>query len=207
MIKNILFDLGGVFIEHTREVCVRRFEELGIHDADQMLDPYLQSGIFLDLERGVHTEESFTAELNRLYDVQLTPDQVRHAIHGFVNKVQDYKFDYLEEGLPEDIRLLLISNTNPFIWKMATEGQLLDNHRSLESYFDICYKSYEMKMCKPEKEIFKSIIKDSGIEASETLFIDDGPANTRMARTLGFVTYCPDNGEDWRPVLDKMLNR
>lgn len=207
MIKNILFDLGGVFIEHTRSICVSRFEELGIHDADELLDPYRQSGLFLGLESGKFTEKSFTDELNRTYQVHLTPDDIRYAIHGFVYQVQDYKFDFLEEGLPKEIHRLLISNTNPFIWNMAASGQLLKNGRNLESYFEKCYKSFEMGLCKPDRKIFEDIILDAGIRPEETLFIDDGPANTMMARQLGFVTYCPDNGEDWRPILEKMFNR
>lgn len=60
-------------------------------------------------------------------------------------------------------------------------------------------------MCKPDRRFFDLIVKESGIRPEETLFIDDGPANTEVARKLGFVTFCPENGEDWRPILDKML--
>lgn len=207
MIKNILFDLGGVFIELTKDECVRRFEALGIHDASKMLDPYVQNGLFLDLERGKHTEESFTEELNKRYGVSLSPNDVREAIHGFLDNVQEYKFDYIANDLPEELRLILISNTNPFIWNMASEGLLLKNGRSIESYFEQSFVSFQMGLCKPERQIFERIIKNSNLRPEETLFIDDGPANTAMARQLGFITYCPDNGEDWRPILNKMLNR
>lgn len=205
MIKNLLFDLGGVFIEHTRSVCVERFEHLGVYDADDLLDPYRQSGLFLDLERGEHTEQSFTDEINRVYGLSLTPDQIGYAIHGFVNKIQDYKFDFVEEVLSKDFRLLLVSNTNPFIWRKSQRGELLKSGRSFDSYFEKSYASFEMKLCKPERKIFEEIIKDAQILPEETLFIDDGPANTEMARALGFIAYCPDNGEDWRPVLEKLL--
>lgn len=205
MIKNLLFDLGGVFIEHTRAVCVERFEQLGVHDADNLLDPYRQSGLFLDLERGVHSEQSFAEELNKAYGLSLAPEQVRFAIHGFVHKIEDYKFDFIEQKLPKELRLLLVSNTNPYIWGMSQRGELLQNGRSFDSYFEKSYASFEMKLCKPEREIFERIIEDAQIKPEETLFIDDGPANTEMGRSLGFVTYCPDNGEDWRPVLEKML--
>lgn len=39
----------------------------------------------------------------------------------------------------------------------------------------------------------------------ETLFLDDGPANVQMAEELGFITYCPKNGEDWREKVDEIL--
>ena len=50
MIKNIVFDLGGVIMTIDQSQAVRRFKELGLEDAEQRLDPYTQSGIFGDLE-------------------------------------------------------------------------------------------------------------------------------------------------------------
>ena len=52
MIKNILFDLGGVIITLDQQQAIRRFQEIGLKDADQRLDAYTQEGIFGDLERG-----------------------------------------------------------------------------------------------------------------------------------------------------------
>ena len=52
MIKNILFDLGGVIITLDQSQAVRHFKEIGLKDAEQRLDPYTQSGIFGDVEKG-----------------------------------------------------------------------------------------------------------------------------------------------------------
>ena len=40
MIRTISFDLGGVIITIDHQQAVRRFEELGLKDAAQRLDPY-----------------------------------------------------------------------------------------------------------------------------------------------------------------------
>lgn len=205
MIKNILFDLGGVFIELTREVAVERLVALGIRDADELLDPFKQEGIFLALESGQYDREEFTKKVNELYSLSLVPEQIEHALLGFVSKIQEWKFDFLEEELPSHLRLLLVSNTNPFIWEKGESGDLLSNGRSFSSYFDHVTTSYQAGVCKPEPEIFEQILRETGILPEETLFVDDGPDNTRVARDLGFVTYCPENGEDWRPVLRKMM--
>ena len=53
MIKNLIFDFGGVVITIDQPQAVRRFKEIGLLNAEQQLDPYTQSGIFGDLERGV----------------------------------------------------------------------------------------------------------------------------------------------------------
>lgn len=205
MIKNILFDLGGVFIHLTRDESVRRFESLGIHDADAMLDPYKQSGFFLGLESGAYTEQEFADALNEHYHLQLTTADIGWALRGFVPIIQEEKFHFVREELSPKYRILLVSNTNPFVHSFAESAEFLSTHEPLHAFFEKVYASYELKVCKPEVKIFNHIIEDSGIRPEETLFVDDGPANVAIGRELGFVTYCPDNGEDWIPVLRKML--
>ena len=39
-IRNIVFDLGGVLIDLDHHQAVSRFEEIGVKDAKQLLDPY-----------------------------------------------------------------------------------------------------------------------------------------------------------------------
>lgn len=207
MIKNVLFDFGGVFARLEREEAVRRLEKLGVHDADEMLDPYHQSGLFLRLEEGEFTKEEFTETINREYKLSVTCDDIEYAILGFLAEIQQEKFRYLKEEWPEGVRCLIVSNINPFVWDYAKSGKMIDSGLSIEDYFEKIYASFERKMCKPNREFFELIIKDADIKPEETLFVDDGPANTAMARELGFVTYCPDNGEDWRPVLDRMLKK
>jgi putative hydrolase of the HAD superfamily len=57
----------------------------------------------------------------------------------------------------------------------------------------------------PPARIF--LIADTDILPSESLFIDDGAGNVQAARQLGFQTYCPRNGEDWRDALTVLLQK
>jgi putative hydrolase of the HAD superfamily len=52
MIRNIIFDLGGVVLTLDQSQSVRRFEALGLKDAEERLNAYTQEGIFGDLEGG-----------------------------------------------------------------------------------------------------------------------------------------------------------
>ena len=40
MIRNIIFDMGGVIITINHQQAVVRFKALGLKDADRQLDPY-----------------------------------------------------------------------------------------------------------------------------------------------------------------------
>ena len=58
-IRNIVFDLGGVLIDLDHHQAVSRFEEIGVKDAKQLLDPYEQKGFFLELENGKIDVDTF----------------------------------------------------------------------------------------------------------------------------------------------------
>ena len=49
VIKNIVFDLGGVIMTLDPAEALRRFKALGLSDAERYLDAYTQSGIFGNL--------------------------------------------------------------------------------------------------------------------------------------------------------------
>ena len=53
---------------------------------------------------------------------------------------------------------------------------------------------------------FNHVIKAEGMNPSEGLFVDDGELNVKMAETLGFKTFKPQNGEDWTGDIKKLLN-
>ena len=66
MIKNIIFDLGGVILTLTPQKAAQRFEEIGLKNAAKHLDSYTQSGIFGALEGGDIDAETFRREFSML---------------------------------------------------------------------------------------------------------------------------------------------
>lgn len=205
MIKTIVFDLGGVLIHLNREEALKRFSALGVPDIEKTLDPYLQSGYFLQVEDGRMSKEEFRLALSELSGRELTHEQISHAYMGFLQEVGGYKFDYIDT-LRSKYAVHILSNTNPYVMEFAeSEDFLPHTKRKLSSYCDRKFASCEMGVVKPHREIFEMMIADTGLIPSETLFLDDGPANIAMARELGFVTYCPANGEDWRAAVDRIL--
>ena len=59
MIKNIVFDFGGVIVDIDRDKAVQAFIKLGLTDADSRLDKYHQTGIFQELEEGKLSADEF----------------------------------------------------------------------------------------------------------------------------------------------------
>ena len=82
MIKNIIFDFGGVIVTIDQQQAVRRFEEIGLKNAAECLDPYTQSGIFGDLEEGKITAEEFRVELSDMAGKELGRDTAKNCLKG-----------------------------------------------------------------------------------------------------------------------------
>ncbi|GAE83299.1 HAD family hydrolase [Bacteroides reticulotermitis] len=206
MIKNLVFDFGGVIVDIDRDKAVQAFIKIGLLDADTRLDKYHQTGIFQDLEEGKLTADEFRKELGLLCGRELSYDETRQAWLGFVSNVNLDKLDYVME-LRKSYRVDILSNTNPFVMSWACSTDFSPKQIPLYNYCDKMYLSYQMGHTKPAREIFDQMLADSGLLPSETLFIDDGASNVKIGQELGFQTFQPINGADWREELNAILKR
>ncbi len=204
-IKTIVFDLGGVIITLDQSQAVKRFEELGIKDARQRLDPYVQQGIFGNLEHGLITAEEFRLELSKLAGHEISSEECEYAWQGYAKEVPERNFEALIRLRKEGYRILLLSNTNPFMMAWVESDRFDGKGHSISYYFDHLYLSYQMKLMKPDMEIFKRLLMAEQILPSEVLFVDDGPRNVAAASELGMKTFCPENGADWTKQIYEYL--
>ncbi len=206
VIKNIVFDLGGVIMTLDPAEALRRFKALGLSDAERYLDAYTQSGIFGNLEEGKITAEDFRSKLSSLTGHELTFDECKHAWLGYRKDVPQRNLDLLKELRAKGYRLILLSNTNPFMMDWALSSEFDGKGSSLNDYFDALYLSYRLGIMKPAPDFFGQVLDNENILPEETLFVDDGPRNVEAAGKLGFMTMCPDNGSDWTGELRSLLH-
>lgn len=206
VIKNIVFDLGGVIMTLDPAEALRRFKALGLSDAERYLDAYTQSGIFGNLEEGKITAEDFRSKLSSLTGHELTFDECKHAWLGYRKDVPQRNLDLLKELRTKGYRLILLSNTNPFMMDWALSSEFDGKGSSLNDYFDALYLSYRLGIMKPAPDFFRQVLDNENILPEETLFVDDGPRNVEAAGKLGFMTMCPDNGSDWTGELRSLLH-
>lgn len=205
MIRTIIFDLGGVIITLDQPQAISRFKALGLSDADKRLDAYTQGGIFGDLERGAISAETFRQELSKLVGREVSYDECRHAWLGYCHELPQRNLDVLRRLRSEGYRLVLLSNTNPFMMSWVMSPDFDGNGHSLEDYMDHCYCSYKMGVMKPDTEFFHRVLLSEHISPSEALFVDDGPRNVAVASEMGIHTFCPENGADWTQQIYEYL--
>ena len=207
MIKNIVFDLGGVIFRIDKNQAIKRFNEVGFDDAAAYLDSFTQVGIFGDLESGRIDAEQFRCQLSELAGKQLTLDDCAYGWQGYMAELPQRNLDKLIELRQRGFRLSLLSNTNPFMMQWARSDAFDGRGHGLDYYFDALYLSYEMGVMKPDSRIFEMMLQGEKAEPQETVFIDDSAHNTQAAAAMGIHVLQPDNGADWHEMLEELIAR
>ena len=206
MIKTILFDMGGVVITLAQPQAIERFKALGLKDAEQRLDAYTQQGIFGDLEAGRITDEDFRRELSVLVGRELTWQECCEAWKGYCGDVPKRNLRKMKELRERGYRVVLLSNTNPYMMSWVMSNEFDGEGHSLAYYLDAAYESYKCGAMKPDAKFFNAVMEGERLIPSETLFIDDGPRNIEAAKALGIQTLLVENGEDWTERLEDLLS-
>ena len=62
--------------------------------------------------------------------------------------------------------------------------------------FDEVYYSCRIGMRKPDKEIFKFVLKQNGLKPEETVFIDDSIQHVKAAGECGISAFLLNKGEE-----------
>ena len=200
-IKNLLIDLGGVLINLDRQRCIENFQKLGLRNVEELLDISNQDGILMQQEKGLITPAEFRNGVREMIGKVVSDKQIDAAWNSFLVDIPTHKLDLLLK-LREKYVVYLLSNTNEIHWKWTCKNLFPYRTFKVEDYFEKTYLSFEMKMAKPEPEIFKAILDDAGIEPEETLFIDDSEINCKAAQNLGISTYTAKAGEDWSHLFN-----
>ena len=86
--------------------------------------------------------------------------------------IPTFKLDLLLE-LRKKYVVYLLSNTNEIHWQWSCLHAFRYKAFRAEDFFEHIYLSYEMKMAKPDADIFQKVLDETGILPNETLFIDD----------------------------------
>ncbi len=204
-ITTLIFDLGGVLINLDINQCIWNFKQLGLDNFEQYLSNFGQSGFFLQFEKGQIGVEKFRDEIRKLTPNTLSDAQIDEAWCSFLCDIPVEKIELLVQ-LKKKFRLLLLSNTNPLHIEVSAANEFSKAGKKLSDIFDKCYFSYEMKMAKPDEEIFLALLDNEQVSANECLFLDDGQKNIDQAAKLGIQTYLVKEKEDLSWLVSSLVN-
>ena len=185
MIKNIVFDFGGVLLSGDDEIFFRNTEKLEklLNCSRKELIKTWGKGWF-KFRVGNITEEEFLQNYANLYYGNEYP---KKEIIEVIKKLwrEDAKslpaFNFLK-NLKTKYNLYALTNISKEWLEFKIEKFNLDN------YFIKIFSSPEEKLAKPDVRIYKSILSKAGIKANESVFVDDLIKNVLAAKLVGFKT-------------------
>lgn len=211
MIKNLIFDLGGVIVPLNRIACLRAFDEIvGYKDFGEVLNSYRQIGFFEKFENGEISAKKFR-QIIRINASPIKDGQKRvikdreidYSLNRFLCDIPQDKIETLL-FFQGEYRMFLLSNTNPIGMSRVRE-LFKDKGYKIEELFEILFLSYKMKCGKPGDKIFNDMAKKAKIKPEESLFIDDSLANVEAANRLGYNTIHYNTKDDLYKVVTKKL--
>ena len=179
MIKNIIFDMGGVLLRFEPEHFIARLGITGT-DADLLRREVFRSADWVRMDRGTLTDVEGTECICRRL-----PEHLHPAAKELI-----CRWEYPE--------ILPMENMATLIQELKDAGYgifLLSNAFSRQheywsrvpgsEYFDDTLISADVKMVKPQREIYELALRKFGVKAEECLFIDDLPSNIEMGENCG----------------------
>ena len=198
MVKNVIFDLGGVVIEWNPDRILESFYE------DAETRAYMKKHMFqhpdwLELDRGTMHETVVlerasvrtgrpAAEVNGLFEA------VRESLH-----IKPETVTLLERLHARGVPLYCLSNISADIFEYLRE------RHSFWHVFNGIVISGAIKMIKPEPEIFHHLLGLYGLKASDTAFVDDNAPNVEAAKALGIHTVWFKNAGQCEAELETLL--
>ncbi len=206
MLKNIIFDMGGVILPmRPIEEPIRRFAALGLSEnhARRLFGLHGQQGIFLDVESGAITADQFLHAFSQLTGRRATFADIEWAWRGFVQDPPPERLEWLTRLRQAGYRTALLSNTNPFLMRHCDGPDFTPQGHPISHYFHRVHYSYLLGACKPDPHAFHRMLTDGGYNPSECIFLDDALHNVHAARLAGMrALHIPDN----RPWLQPLLH-
>jgi epoxide hydrolase-like predicted phosphatase len=185
MIKNLIFDFGGVIIDINPIRVGQSFKEMGVKNIEKVHELAVSRGLYLDLEKGLITPAGFREGLREVSGLKLTDEQIDGAWNSMIIGFPKSRFELLKQ-LKNNYNIYLLSNTNEIHYNYFNQ-YAIDNLgvNCLDDFFTKCFYSHQMKLRKPDQEIYIKMLEIGRIKPSESLYIDDLEENIKAAAELG----------------------
>lgn len=202
MIKNIIFDFGGVLYNVRYQGIAEAFAQCGVPNVEQMYSKQHQSGVFDLFEEGKISPAEFRDKLRAQVAVDLTDEQFDACWNAILVEFPVTHEQLLKRVNP-NYRLFLFSNTNQINYDCFMPAiRHKFGYDVLGTWFEKCYFSQLIHIRKPKVEGYRYIIDENHLLPQETLFIDDSPQNLSGAVECGMQTYHLKDGEDVEMLFD-----
>ena len=179
MIKNIVFDMGRVLIDWDPEVIVAR-EKLNAEDSRLLLREVFQCAEWAAMDHGWMSADEGCGRICRRLPERLH-ENARHCVYDWWKAPLDPI-----DGMAELVREVKALGYGVYLLSNATSTLHQYFHRIPGSEcFDGLIVSADVKMLKPQHEIYEELYRQFSLDPKECFFIDDSILNVDGAWLSG----------------------
>jgi putative hydrolase of the HAD superfamily len=199
VIRNVVFDLGGVLITWRPQEVIDSFYADPLLRAAVRRDAF-QHPDWIEMDRGTLDEQTIGARFaERLQrppsEMAALFDHVRMCLKPIPPTVD------LARGLRDrGLSLYVLSNISEPMFRHIEGYPLFE-------LFAGAVISGAVKMVKPERAIFEHLVTRFALEHAETVFIDDVARNVEAARAVGLRSILFEDAEQCARELEPLLAR
>lgn len=198
---NIIFDLGNVLIEWNKEKILSKIckNDLEYNLFNKFV---FQSNLWIDLDNGKISleflENQLIDEMGHQYQ-----DQIHELVWNWFNYVDLYDevYELIKQLKKKNFQIYVLSNTSS-IFHILLDSVLSKVSSVLDGYVISC----EVKMMKPQKEIYLSLVNKYQLDIKDCIFLDDLEENVEAARTLGIKAFQIKECKEISNILKDLLN-
>ncbi|MFH1160968.1 MAG: HAD family phosphatase [bacterium] len=195
-VKSIIFDFGGVICNIDISITEKAFSALGLRKFDNAYSVTERDTFFGRFENGLITPDQFRETLKKYVGRRVTDAEIDSAWNALLLDMPEPRIALLKK-LRTKYRLFLLSNTNQIHYEHYLKDlQAVHGCMDFTDLFEKAYFSHQIGLKKPFREVFDFVLKDTGLSAGETLFIDDSIKHIEGARKAGLQAYHLKKGED-----------
>jgi len=197
MIKHVIFDLGNVLVKVNLNPFVYQFSKTFKIEPSE-LKKNENDGAYLDFQVGKINGEEFHRITCEHYHHFVPIDRFKQIWSSMLVGEIDGTADIVRMLHEKKYALSILSNTDP--WHFESCEQIVPDLQKFEHIF----LSYNLKMKKPDAEIFLTVAEKLGAKAEHCLFIDDLEQNIASAKSLNFQTILFQNAALLRGELKEL---
>ena len=203
-IRNIIFDLGGVLLNIAPKKTIEAFGKLGMEQLVGDKGLSYDHDIFYLMEQGKITPEEFRNGVRQLLPKEVSDDEIDAAWTAMLLDFPTIRVELVKD-LRKDFKIYLFSNTNA-IHVEKFHAIFRDQHGfEVSTLFEKDFYSNEIGYRKPSAESYQEIIRLSGINPAESLFIDDSFQNVDAAIASGLKGFWLEPGQTVENLFQKYV--
>lgn len=204
-IKNIIFDFGGVLCDINIARTEQKFHALGLTEFNPQYSVSKADTIFGKFEDGSLSALEFRNAIRSFFPNPITDQEIDEAWNAMLLDLPEERIELLEK-VKKSYKIYLLSNSNEIHFKkFSQEFQRIHGYNNFNDLFIKAFFSFQVRMKKPDREIFDHVIKDQGLNPAETLFIDDSLQHVHGANSAGLHAFHLDLSSGMK-IVDLFLD-